>query len=320
MEKTYLFFDIECANCFDGIGKMCSFGYVLTDESFNVLEKGDIVMNPECEFDWYLFSPKNRCPLAYSKDYFRAQKSFPYFYKQIKKLLESAERCAIGFASLNDVGFLISACERYNLPNFNFSSYDIAKILKKYKSKEMRLSEWCEHYGINLENIKKHKSEDDAMMTMLLTKALCEENKTELHKLLEENKGIKLSVEKYLEEREKHRKEKELKQKINELYGKKCRAKLSSSLEGKNFSFGFKIYRDLEKSYEIAELVFRHGGILFRKAKPGTFLIIEDETESEKELNMNKEGFKTIKVSKIKEITNLENKNITPYKKSSFQD
>ena len=28
----YVFFDIECANCFQGNGKICSFGYVITDE------------------------------------------------------------------------------------------------------------------------------------------------------------------------------------------------------------------------------------------------------------------------------------------------
>ena len=30
----YLFFDIECANCFDGKGKICEFGYIQTDENF----------------------------------------------------------------------------------------------------------------------------------------------------------------------------------------------------------------------------------------------------------------------------------------------
>ena len=43
----FLFFDIECANCFGGVGKIFSFGYVLTDETFHVLERDDILMNPE---------------------------------------------------------------------------------------------------------------------------------------------------------------------------------------------------------------------------------------------------------------------------------
>ena len=40
----YIFFDIECANCFNGDGKICSFGYVITDRFFNILEKEDIVL------------------------------------------------------------------------------------------------------------------------------------------------------------------------------------------------------------------------------------------------------------------------------------
>ena len=46
----YIFFDIECANCFQGRGKICSFGYVITDESFNVISKNDILMNPHSRF------------------------------------------------------------------------------------------------------------------------------------------------------------------------------------------------------------------------------------------------------------------------------
>ena len=55
MDNTFLFFDIECANCFNGIGKMCSLGYVVINENFEILDEDDVVMNPETEFDWYLF-------------------------------------------------------------------------------------------------------------------------------------------------------------------------------------------------------------------------------------------------------------------------
>lgn len=42
----YLFFDIECSNCFNKIGKICEFGYVLCDENLSILKKGDIPMSP----------------------------------------------------------------------------------------------------------------------------------------------------------------------------------------------------------------------------------------------------------------------------------
>jgi hypothetical protein len=47
----YLFFDCECANCYDHEGKICSFGYVITDESFRLLEEKDIIINPNAPFD-----------------------------------------------------------------------------------------------------------------------------------------------------------------------------------------------------------------------------------------------------------------------------
>ena len=42
----YLFFDIECCN-----GRnICEFGYVITDDKFNILEKKDFTINPENKF------------------------------------------------------------------------------------------------------------------------------------------------------------------------------------------------------------------------------------------------------------------------------
>ena len=83
--KTFVFFDCECANVFDGVGKICSLGYVITDDELNVIESEDVVMNPECEFDWYLFGAKSECKLAYSKDYFRIKPNWAAYYKDIKK-------------------------------------------------------------------------------------------------------------------------------------------------------------------------------------------------------------------------------------------
>ena len=305
MNKSYLFFDIECANCFDGIGKMCSFGYVLTDENFNVIDTDDVVMNPECEFDWYLFSKKNQCPLAYSKDYFRRQKNFESYYKGIKKLLEESERKVIGFSSLNDVGFVVSACERYTLPLINFSAFDIAKIIEQEKSAKMKLKEWCEFYKIDLSQITAHKSQDDAMMTMLLAKAFCEEKGISLSELLEHGKGTKISTEKYIEQREKSRRNKELKEKLQSLYGKKCRACLSSRLSGKKIAFGYKISEDFENALKIANLVYKHGGMIFRHLNENGTLLVKDDI-SEEEINaIESKGFETMTIKHLTEITHL---------------
>lgn len=41
-----LFFDIECANHYNGKGKICEVGYIITDEKFNILARKDIPINP----------------------------------------------------------------------------------------------------------------------------------------------------------------------------------------------------------------------------------------------------------------------------------
>ena len=96
--KSFVFFDCECANTFDGVGKICSLGYVICDDDLNIIESEDVVMNPECDFDWYLLSGKGDCKLAYSKDYFRIKPNYEAYYKDIKKLFTTGNRYIAGFA------------------------------------------------------------------------------------------------------------------------------------------------------------------------------------------------------------------------------
>lgn len=306
MDKTYLFFDIECANCFGGVGKMCSFGYVLINEDWEILDEDDVVMNPEAEFDWYLFDSKHGCKLAYSKDYFRSKHNFESYYSPIKKLIEASGRKVFGFSIKNDMGFLQSACERYNLPSINYAAYDVATIIdnaNKVKNGK-GLEEWCKIYNVSLEGLQAHKSVDDAKMTMLLLKAFCKKNGETLDSIIEKNKGTKLSVEKFLEQREISRHNKEVVEKISSLYGKKAKAFLTKRLSG-NFLLGFKIKKDVDFSLKIAELVYKHGGILQKSLKNNGTVIVEDESNSEFLKTFTSRGLKIMTVSELLEITKM---------------
>lgn len=307
MDKTYLFFDIECANCFGGVGKMCSFGYVLVNEDWTILDEDDVVMNPEAEFDWYLFDPKHGCQLAYSKDYFRAQHNFESYYSGIKKLMEASGRKIFGFSITNDVGFLQSACERYNFPSINYACYDVATIINQANKVEKGkgLEEWCNVYGVNREGLTSHKSSDDAKMTMLLFKAFCEKTGETMDSLVEKNKGIKLSVEKYIEQREISRYNKEILEKITALYGKKARAVLSYKLNGM-YALGFKLKKDIDLSLEIAQLVNKHGGILAKSLKSNGTIIVDEDIKPETLADMHKRGLKTISITDFFELTRME--------------
>jgi DNA polymerase III epsilon subunit-like protein len=181
----YLFFDIECANCFDGKGKICSFGYVLTDENFTVLKKEDWVMNPRARF--YLTSRKSGedIELFYTKSQFRHAPTFPHFYEAIRALLCAPDQIVIGHAVANDVKFICDECERYALPHFPYAFFDSQKIFCQYKEvkNQVALDKIIAEFG--LEPATLHKSDDDALMTMWATRALCRVHECDLPTLIE---------------------------------------------------------------------------------------------------------------------------------------
>ncbi|MCQ2610344.1 MAG: hypothetical protein MJ169_01220 [Treponema sp.] len=275
--KNYLFFDCECANCFDGIGKMCSFGYVLTDDEFNVIETKDLVMNPETDFDWYLFSPKNTCQLAYSKDYFRANPNFDHYYKRIRELLTAANTVIFGFAVANDVGFVNNACERYYQNLIQFKAFDMAKALEKYYGSPKKLAEWAAFLECDLSQIKTHKSQDDAMMTMFTLRELCAKQNVSVDDLISQNKDFFASSEIEAQRAEERRYRKEVMEKIKYYYNKKSRAPLNKKWAGKNFELQKSCYTDIDRAFNIVKRLYDGGAMVFERVKGKGCVVIPEE-------------------------------------------
>ena len=166
----YIFFDIECANCYQGKGKICSFGYVITDTEFNVLDKCDLVINPAAKFN---LGPD--IVLAYDKNTFKHAPMFPDYYGEITTLLEEEDIMVFGFSASNDARYLNNECNRYDLPSIDYTFYDVQQIvmgINDTKNQPSLLGS-CLQYGIE-ENQDVHKSDDDSLMTMKLLKAVCE--------------------------------------------------------------------------------------------------------------------------------------------------
>jgi len=176
----YLFFDIECANCDGGEGKICSFGYVLTDTSFSVIEKEDIIIDPNAPFHLrgYGKGQKSYIELAYTEEIFRAAPRFPHFYDRISALLSRPDTLIFGFAPENDAAFLASEFERYELPFVDFEFCDVQRIFKRHIKDEggnqFSLVRACEYLGIATPETV-HKSVDDAVATMGVLKRICAE-------------------------------------------------------------------------------------------------------------------------------------------------
>lgn len=185
IKLRYLFFDIECANCDNGNGKICSFGYVITDTSFNIIKKEDIIINPRSHF--FLKGRNNSFEiiLAYPAEVFRKAPPFPHFYKKIKEMLEDKDTLIFGHAVYNDVNFLKSECQRYKLPCIDYHFNDSQLIYQRYKKipREVSLTEAAAEFGLAPDQL--HKSDDDALLTMKLVREMCNACECTLPELIE---------------------------------------------------------------------------------------------------------------------------------------
>ena len=97
----YLAFDIECCD-----GKhICEFGYVITDEKFNISEKSVITINPESKFTLIGRSNDRDLKLSFSEKQYYESPNFTTYYEEIKRLLEHPDQIIVGHAVGNDAKF-----------------------------------------------------------------------------------------------------------------------------------------------------------------------------------------------------------------------
>lgn len=165
-----LFFDMEFANG-KIQGSIYSFGYVQTNGKFKLTQpQTDILMNPECNFNDYVRSHI----LAYPMATVREASTFPAYYKRLKKLLCHAD-LAVGFAVGNDTAALLHDCERYGLKPPVFKCLDMERVCKKFPDhREARGLSGCVEAWCGKIPEHQHRSDGDALATMLLFRAVCE--------------------------------------------------------------------------------------------------------------------------------------------------
>ena len=125
----YLFYDLEKAtskNC----GKICEFGYVVTDEKFNVLERNNFIINPSIEDkDWDWYAVKN--VLKRNKSEYINCPDFEYYYPKIEELIESSD-CVVGYSVTDDDAKTLTAeCIRYGKSIISYDYIDIKPLYKK---------------------------------------------------------------------------------------------------------------------------------------------------------------------------------------------
>lgn len=180
----YLFFDIESSNGRNEC--VCEFGYVLTDEQFNLLEQKVFKMNPKGNFN-----TGGKVKLYFKKQEYENSPIFPYYYKTIKQLLTNPNYVVFGYSVAGDIRFINASSKRYDKPKIDFRAYDVQKIYQKFKNLQNQISLEKATANIpkeDLNGIYPHRSDCDAKMTMLVLKHLVKENNIDITKLVKENR------------------------------------------------------------------------------------------------------------------------------------
>lgn len=295
----YLFFDIECSNCFNGVGKMCEYGFVLTDENFKVIKSGDIPMSPGngrgSRFNLKGRKYEKDLELAYEYSYYLKQREFPNFYKTIKHLMEEPDIICFAYSMDNDIPHLHHACTRYRLTTINYTCYDVQKLVGAYLEKkgQVGLHEACRTIvGPNaMVRLQAHLSRDDAEMTRLIFDAICTLTQKDSKTVLEESEFAKTNSVEFMNRFDERAKRRRLKAKGHNLYN--SLAVPDNVLDnpeyiGRRYNISGRLKCDYNTLKATIENVKSRQGILSNKISKSDYFITYDDKDKEEILK----GFK----------------------------
>ncbi len=271
----HVFFDIECACVFKSVAKICAFGYVVTDENFNLLVREDILMNPKGKFHLTDRKGGEGIVLPYEYEDFKKYPPFPAAYRRIKALLEDKDAVVLGHATLNDVNYLNLETKRYKLPSFRFDWHDTQFFWMNTEKKfgqQLGLGAMAEALGVEF---VPHRAVDDAYATMRVCEALCKREGVNLAGLIEKYRiragridnyqirqpysiGLKNFIAEREEQREAHHRAHEQFYRVVNKY--MHRRKKGGALEGKTFCFAKDVEDDVEISVKLVQAIFASGG------------------------------------------------------------
>lgn len=290
----YLFFDIECAIVSKNAAKICAFGYCLTDEKFNILEKEDILINPQGGFHLTDRKGVQGLVLPYKYDEFKNYPTFRSYADKIYGLLQGKDILVAGHATMNDVKYLNLESKRFQLPPFAFDFYDTQFV---YMNK---VQEFSRQFGLGViaeqlhVDFVPHRAVDDAFATMKIAEAMCREEGltfTELLKKYEitagriENYEITQTTSKSFIEykREQERQKEERERKKAEFYNFADREKRKRAKEGrlknKTVCFSHPLELQLPLSKRLLQAAYSQGAFFTSHAENcDIYVCFEDES------------------------------------------
>lgn len=315
----YLFIDIECA---EGNMAICEFGYVLTNDKFEIIRKNNYLINPECKFNLVNRKRQKDLVLTYPYDEYYKKDGFIEFYDNIKFLLTQKDLLIFGHAVKNDIRFLVKDINRYNLEVFNFKTYDIQKMLPVFDKHNKRYTSLEEAYKdlVPVEvrnNLLDHRACDDAHKTMLVFKYMINDLGFSPIDLIESCSDSKCSVEDYVNERKRYRERKKQMKKLRKTIdkGQKLWSELCKESEtyineasiGKLVTISAEIKKHVEELESLVNFIKANNYLACKQIDGSDFFITFNE-DNRKELELKLKRPYTGKIMTLQEF--LESKNM----------
>ena len=289
----YLFFDIECSVVSKTVAKICAFGYCLTDEKFNILEKEDILINPQGGFHLTDRKGEQGLVLPYEYSDFKKYPTFLEKAEKIYSLLQDKDTLVAGHATMNDVKYLNFESKRFNLPSFSF---DFADTQFLYMNK---IGEFSRQFGLGIiaqdlgVEFTAHRAVDDAYATMRIAEAICRHEgltlpevikkyqirmgRIENYEITQTTSAAFIAYKKEVERRKEQRERAKAEFHIFADREKRRRAK-DGKLRGKNVCFSHPLEMELSLSKRLLSAAFAQGAFLtYRAEECDIYVCFENE-------------------------------------------
>lgn len=192
----FLFFDLEYATSRGGECKICEFGYVVTNEQFRVIERENLIINPNIDRSEWDYRVVRTILTRTIKEY-EQNPIFTYYYDRIVRLIKGAD-FVIGHSLDGDAKALNDECKRYELPSIDYEFYDVKLFYKQFANttKDTGVLDILKQLNIKGEE-NAHDAETDAFNTMLELKGMLESLETSLQELIDLCPEVKDKSENY---------------------------------------------------------------------------------------------------------------------------